>query len=56
MILDKLTARLESVQEYEKEPVPESKLKGWRSFPGGMPVSIPPGPNSSSGPYSSHTA
>ncbi len=34
MLFDKLTARLESVQEYEKEPVPASKLKGWRSFLG----------------------
>ncbi|MCB0556856.1 MAG: hypothetical protein KDD02_25140, partial [Phaeodactylibacter sp.] len=34
MILDRLTARLESVQEYEKEPVPAAKLKSWRSFLG----------------------
>ena len=34
MILDKLTARLESVQEYEKEPVPASRHKSWRSFLG----------------------
>lgn len=34
MILDKLTARLESVQEFEKEPVPASRHKSWRSFLG----------------------
>ncbi len=34
MLFDKLTARLESVQEYEKEPVPVSKLKRWTSFLG----------------------
>ncbi len=34
MIAGKLAARLESVQEYEREPVPESKLKSWRSFLG----------------------
>lgn len=34
MIFDKLTARLESVQEFEKEPVPPSRHKSWRSFLG----------------------
>ncbi len=34
MILDKLTARLKSVQEFEKEPVPASRYKSWRSFLG----------------------
>ena len=34
MILDKLTAKLESVQEFEREPVPSGKLKGLRSFIG----------------------
>ncbi len=34
MILNKLSKRLESVQEFEREPVPASKLKGWRSFLG----------------------
>ncbi|MCB0609229.1 MAG: hypothetical protein KDD12_16055 [Lewinella sp.] len=34
MILDKLSARLEEVQEFEKERVPASKFKRWRSFLG----------------------
>jgi len=34
MLLDKLTARLESVQEFEREAVPASQHKGWRSFLG----------------------
>jgi purine-cytosine permease-like protein len=34
MILSKLSARLKSVQEFEREPVPASKQKGWRSFLG----------------------
>lgn len=34
MLLSKLTAHLESVQEFEKEPVPASKHKGWWSFLG----------------------
>ncbi len=34
MILDKLSAQLEEVQEYEKVPVPAGKLKSWRSFLG----------------------
>jgi purine-cytosine permease-like protein len=34
MILDRLTSRLEDVQEYEREPVPPKRWKGWRSFLG----------------------
>jgi purine-cytosine permease-like protein len=34
MIIDKLAAKLESVQEFEREPVPQSKLKGLKSFIG----------------------
>ena len=34
MILDKLTARLEEVQEYEREPIPVGKRKNWLSFLG----------------------
>ncbi|MEM7657427.1 MAG: hypothetical protein AAF399_14930 [Bacteroidota bacterium] len=34
MILKRLTQRLESVQEYEKTPIPPEKRKGWRSFLG----------------------
>ncbi len=34
MIFDKLSARLEGVQEFEKEVVPASKFKSWRSFLG----------------------
>lgn len=33
-LLKKLTSNLESVQEYEREPVPQSKWKGWKSFLG----------------------
>jgi purine-cytosine permease-like protein len=29
-----LVSRLDSVNEYEREPVPESRLKGWKSFIG----------------------
>lgn len=29
-----LVSKLDAVNEYEREPVPESKLKGWRSFIG----------------------
>lgn len=32
--LDKLNARLDSIDEYEREPVPEGKLKGWKGFLG----------------------
>lgn len=32
--LDRLDARLDSIDEYEREPVPESKLKGWKGFLG----------------------
>jgi hypothetical protein len=31
---DKFVARLNAVNEYEREPIPENKLKGWRSFIG----------------------
>ncbi|HEX5167750.1 MAG TPA: hypothetical protein VFW11_01150 [Cyclobacteriaceae bacterium] len=31
---EKFVARLEAVNEYEREPVPENKLKSWRSFIG----------------------
>ncbi|MCB0531417.1 MAG: hypothetical protein H6574_01180 [Lewinellaceae bacterium] len=34
MLLDKLTSNLESVQEFEREPVPPARQKGWRSFLG----------------------
>jgi purine-cytosine permease-like protein len=34
MIFEKFTARLKSVQEFEREPVPASNLKSWRSFLG----------------------
>lgn len=34
MLLDKLSSRLERVEEFEKEPVPKSHLKGLRSFLG----------------------
>ena len=30
----KLDARLDTIDEYEREPVPENKLKGWRGFLG----------------------
>lgn len=32
--LERLDARLDSIDEYEREPVPESKLKGWKGFLG----------------------
>ncbi len=32
--LQKLDTRLDSIDEYEREPVPESKLKGWKGFLG----------------------
>ena len=34
MLLDKLSSRLESVQEFEKEKVPASHWKSWSSFLG----------------------
>lgn len=34
MLLDKLTANLKSVQEFEREAVPPAKQKNWRSFLG----------------------
>ena len=34
MAFEKLTARLDAVTEYEREPIPAGKLKGWRSFLG----------------------
>lgn len=33
-LLERLDARFESIDEYERRPVPENKLKGWRSFLG----------------------
>lgn len=33
-MLEKLTAQLNEVVEYEREPIPEKALKGWRSFLG----------------------
>ncbi len=32
--LQRLDSRLDSIDEYEREPVPESKLKGWKGFLG----------------------
>lgn len=32
--LERLDARLDSINEYEREPVPEKKLKGWKGFLG----------------------
>ncbi|MEX2600389.1 MAG: hypothetical protein WD355_01995 [Balneolaceae bacterium] len=32
--LKRLDSRLDSIDEYEREPVPEKKLKGWRGFLG----------------------
>lgn len=32
--LQRLDARLDSIDEYEREPVPEGKLKGWKGFIG----------------------
>ena len=34
MLLDKLTAHLEEVKEYEREPVPASRWRGFKSFLG----------------------
>ncbi|HYW36000.1 MAG TPA: hypothetical protein VE868_11370 [Balneolaceae bacterium] len=31
-IFERLNTRLDSINEYEREPVPESKLKGWGGF------------------------
>src|SRR5699024_3602713 len=33
-IVDRLNTRLDSIDEYEREPVPENKLKGWTGFIG----------------------
>jgi len=33
-LLQRLDKRLDSIDEYEREPVPESKLKGWSGFIG----------------------
>lgn len=33
-LLERLDNRLDSIDEYEREPVPEKKLKGWRGFLG----------------------
>jgi purine-cytosine permease-like protein len=33
-LLDRLDARLDSIDEFEREPVPEKELKGWRGFLG----------------------
>lgn len=32
--LERLDTRLDSIDEFEREPVPESKLKGWKGFLG----------------------
>lgn len=32
--LERLDARLDSIDEYEREPVPKNKLKGWKGFIG----------------------
>lgn len=34
MFKEKLLSQLDSVEEYERTPVPENKLKGWKSFIG----------------------
>ena len=34
MFKEKLLSQLNSVEEYERTPIPESKLKGWKSFIG----------------------
>ncbi|HYH55640.1 MAG TPA: hypothetical protein VD772_03450, partial [Anseongella sp.] len=34
MKLEKFKSNLDAIDEYESEPVPESKLKGWKSFLG----------------------
>lgn len=33
-LISVLNSRLKSIEEYEREPVPENKLKGWRGFLG----------------------
>lgn len=33
-LYERLNRRLDTIDEYEREPVPESKLKGWKSFIG----------------------
>lgn len=33
-LLQRLDTRLDAIDEYEREPVPESKLKGWKGFIG----------------------
>ncbi len=33
-LLNRIEARLDATDEYEREPVPENKLKGWRAFLG----------------------
>lgn len=33
-IFDRLNTRLDSIDEYEREPVPDNKLKGWTGFIG----------------------
>lgn len=33
-ILERLDTQLDAIDEYEREPVPESKLKGWKGFLG----------------------
>src|SRR3546814_6967562 len=34
MKLEKFTSNLDAIEEYESEPVPAGKLKGWKSFLG----------------------
>ena len=34
MFKQKLLSQLNSVEEYERTPIPENKLKGWKSFIG----------------------
>ncbi len=34
MLKEKLLSQLNSVEEYERTPIPENKLKGWKSFIG----------------------
>ena len=34
MFKEKLLSQLNSVEEYERTPIPENKLKGWKSFIG----------------------
>jgi len=33
-LLERLDARFDSIDEYERRPVPENKLRGWKSFLG----------------------